>query len=91
MSSIELVKCEVKNNNLIGVASDSNTCIRESVISNSKKIGVLCNDGATGEIRGNQISDNGESAVLCVGGTPKIIENNIANNGKFGIYIASKK
>lgn len=90
-SSLGLMKCEVKENSFVGIASDSNTSIYNSIISNSRRIGVLCNEGATGEIKQNQIIDSGESAILCLGGTPKIVENNIANNEKFGIYIASKK
>lgn len=89
-SSLILQNCNITQNNLVGIATEGNTSIYDSIISKSGKIGIWCNKGSKGEIKKNEITGNGESAILCNGGSQVILDNNISNNSKFGIFIASK-
>lgn len=84
-----LDSCEITGNESIGLVVEAEVDITNSLIKQSKKIGILCSGSLNKLIKDNEILNNGECGVQCNSGALSIINNSIKDHKKFGIYITA--
>jgi nitrous oxidase accessory protein NosD len=79
--------CEFLQDKAVAIFSEGNTVLENSKVSGAGRIGIVFNGNATGKISQTIIEKNGECGCQCIGGCPEIVDSQIKNHTRFGIYI----
>jgi nitrous oxidase accessory protein NosD len=79
--------CKFTDDKAVAVFSEGNTTIDRSTISGAGRAGIVFDGKAQGKVSNSTISGNGEVGCQCFAGTPHIINSEIKEHARFGIYI----
>jgi hypothetical protein len=79
--------CEFLQDKAVAIFSEGNTVLENSKVSGAGRVGIVFDGKATGKISQTTIEENGECGLQCIGGCPQIVDSQIKNHTRFGIYV----
>jgi hypothetical protein len=88
-ASLTVQSCKFERNP-IAIVSEGETNVADSMFSANAKCAVVFSGKARGEVKSSSFEGNGQCALHCLEGTPKILRNHVKGHEKFGIYIFPK-